>query len=60
LALKNKLNRKFMVQYIGNVSEQRGIAISGRLRKLFTKELEKEEPTRQLQLVVNNLLELID
>ncbi len=60
LALKNELNRKFMVQYIGNVSEQRGIAISGRLRKLFTKELEKEQPTKQLQLVVNNLLELID
>jgi flagellar biosynthesis protein FlhG len=60
LAIKNKLNRKFMVQYIGNVSEERGIAISGRLRKLFTKELEKEQSTRQLQIVVNNLLELID
>lgn len=60
LALKNKLNRKFMVQYIGNVSEEKGITISGRLRKLFSKELKNEKATSELRIVVDNLLELID
>ncbi len=60
LALKNKLNRKFMVQYIGNVSEEKGITISGRLRKLFSKELKNEKATHELRMIVNNLLELID
>jgi len=56
LALKNKLNRKFMVQYIGNVSEMKSIAITGRLRKLFTKELKQEIASQELRMVVDNLV----
>jgi len=59
LGQKNKLNSKFMVQYIGNVNEVKGIAITGRLRKLFTKELKSEVSTFDLRLVVENLLENI-
>lgn len=59
LAIKNKLNRKFMVQYLGNVSEMRGIAITGRLRKLFTKELKQESATKELNLVINKLIDQI-
>jgi len=59
LAIKNKLNRKFMVQYLGNVSEMRGISITGRLRKLFAKELNKEIASKELNLVINNLMEQI-
>ena len=59
LGKKNKLNSKFMVQYIGNVSEVKGIAITGRLRKLFAKELKSEVPTFDLRSVVDNLLENI-
>jgi len=59
LAIKNKLNRNFMVQYMGNVSEMKSIAITGRLRKLFTKELSSEIVSLELQLVVDNLIENI-
>jgi len=59
LALKNKLNRKFMVQYIGNVSEMKSIAITGRLRKLFTKELPREVASQELRMVVDNLMKQI-
>lgn len=59
LGQKNKLNSNFMVQYIGNVSEVKSIAITGRLRKLFAKELKGETPTYDLGLVVENLLENI-
>jgi len=59
LALKNKLNRKFMVQYMGNISEMKSIAITGRLRKLFTKELQQETASQELRMVVDNLVEQI-
>lgn len=59
LALKNKLNRKFMVQYMGNVSEMKSIAITGRLRKLFTKELRQEIASQELRVVVDNLIKQI-
>ena len=59
LGQKNQLNSNFMVQYIGNVSEVKGIAITGRLRKLFAKELKTEIPTHDLRLVVESLLENI-
>lgn len=59
LALKNKLNRKFMVQYIGNIREMKSIAITGRLRKLFTKELQQEVASQELRMVVDNLIEQI-
>ena len=56
LAIKNKLNRKFMVKYMGNVSDARSISTTGRLRKLFAKEFEFDTVTRELNLVVDNLL----
>ncbi len=59
LALKNKLNRKFMVQYMGNISEMKSIAITGRLRKLFTKELRQEIASQELRMVVDNLVKQI-
>jgi flagellar biosynthesis protein FlhG len=59
LALKNKLNRNFMVQYLGNISQMKSIAITGRLRKLFTKELKYEMATIELQMIVDKLVKQI-
>jgi len=59
LATKNKLNSKFMVQYLGNISQMKNITITGRLRKLFTKELENELPSKELNSVMNNLIKEI-
>lgn len=56
LALKNKLNRNFMVQYMGNVSQMNSISTTGRLRKLFAKELKQDVASLELNLVVENLL----
>ena len=56
LALKNKLNRKFMVQYMGNVSQMNSISTTGRLRKLFTKEFKQDVASLELDVVVENLL----
>jgi flagellar biosynthesis protein FlhG len=56
LALKNKLNRKFMVQYIGNIGQVNSIATTGRLRKLFAKELKEDVASVELGVVVDNLL----
>jgi len=56
LALKNKLNRKFMVQYIGNVSQMNSISTTGRLRKLFAKELKDDIASLELNLIVENLM----
>ncbi|MEA3513104.1 MAG: P-loop NTPase [Campylobacterota bacterium] len=59
LAIKNKLNRKFMVQYVGNMRESRSISTTGRLRKLFTKELDNEIVSLELELIVENILKHI-
>ena len=56
LALKNKLNRKFMVQYVGNVSQVNSVATTGRLRKLFAKELKEDVASIELNVVVENLI----
>jgi len=56
LALKNKLNRKFMVQYIGNISQVNSVSTTGRLRKLFAKELKMDIASLELDVVVENLL----
>jgi flagellar biosynthesis protein FlhG len=56
LALKNKLNRKFMVQYMGNISQMNSISTTGRLRKLFAKELKLDIASLELNIVVDNLL----
>ncbi len=56
LAVKNKLNRKFMVKYIGNVASSRSISATSRLRKLFAKEFEHETAAVQIDLIVANLI----
>jgi len=56
LAVKNKLNEKFMVQYMGNISQMNSISTTGRLRKLFVKELKQDIASIELSLVVANLL----
>ena len=56
LALKNKLNRNFMVQYMGNVSQMNSISTTGRLRKLFAKELKQDVASLELGVIVENLL----
>ena len=56
LALKNKLNQKFMVQYMGNISRMESISTTGRLRKLFAKEFKEDIASSQLDKVVENLL----
>ncbi|MEA2049943.1 MAG: P-loop NTPase [Campylobacterota bacterium] len=56
LAVKNKLNRNFMVKYIGNVGDSKSISTTGRLRKLYTKEFMYEQAAVQLDTLVNNLI----
>jgi flagellar biosynthesis protein FlhG len=59
LAKKNRLNKDFMVEYIGNVSTSANISTTGRLRKLFTKEFLDDDSTKQLQDVIKYLLKNI-
>lgn len=56
LALKNKINRNFMLKYLGNVEESRGISTTSRLRKTYTKEFQNEIPALQMQEIVQRLL----
>lgn len=56
LAKKNRLNSNFMLKYIGNVATSKNISTTGRLRKLFSKEFEKEPVTRELEMIVDTLL----
>lgn len=56
LAKKNRLNLKFMVKYIGNVSTSANISTTGRLRKLFAKEFKSDVVTKELDQVVNTIL----
>ncbi|MFK2822612.1 P-loop NTPase [Arcobacter sp. YIC-80] len=59
LAKKNRLSKDFMVKYIGNVSTSANISTTGRLRKLFTKEFIQDDSTKQLQVIIDYLLENI-
>jgi flagellar biosynthesis protein FlhG len=59
LALKNRLNRKFMVKYIGNVVPDSNIATTGRLRKLFTKEFAGGVSSLDLDNIVSYLIKEI-
>jgi flagellar biosynthesis protein FlhG len=59
LALKNNLNRYFMIKYIGNVSVDLNIATTGRLRKLFVKEFEDSSSSLDLNRIVNSLVKEI-
>ena len=56
LARKNKLNRNFMVKYLGNVGDSKTISTTSRLRKLFVKEFEYEMAALQMNMVVDNLI----
>lgn len=59
LGVKNKLNRNFMVEYIGNICQSQSISTTGRLRKLFAKEFKEDLAAVQLKLIVDNLLKKI-
>lgn len=59
LAIKNKLNKHFMVKYIGNLSVDLNIATTGRLRKLFVKEFEESVSSFDLNNIVNNIVKEI-
>jgi flagellar biosynthesis protein FlhG len=59
LGKKNRLNKDFMVKYIGNVSTSANISTTGRLRKLFANEFSSDETTRQLQVIIDQLLKNI-
>ncbi len=56
LAQKNRLNKNFMVKYIGSISSTQNIQTTGRLRKLFAKEFKYSEATIDLENVVSKLL----
>ena len=59
LALKNNLNRNFMVKYIGNIIPDLNIQTTGRLRKLFVKEFISGDSTMNLDDIVNRLIKEI-
>ncbi|MGB6327617.1 MAG: AAA family ATPase [Halarcobacter sp.] len=56
LAKKNSLNQNFMVKYIGNVSTSANISTTSRLRKLFAHEFANDDITKQLQGIIDILL----
>lgn len=45
-----------MLEYIGNVSSSSTISTTGRLRKLFAYEFENETATRELEMVIDEVL----
>ena len=59
LGKRNRLNNDFMVEYIGNVSTSANISTTGRLRKLFANEFSSDETTKQLQVIIDQLLKNI-
>lgn len=59
LARKNRLNPNFMLEYVGNVPTSKNISTTGRLRKLFSKEFKEQSVTRELEQVVETLLNII-
>lgn len=56
LAAKNRLNSNFMVKYLGNVSSSKSVSTTGRLRKLFVNEFNDQNVTKELELIVDSLL----
>lgn len=56
LSKKNRLNTNFMIKYLGNVSSSRNVSTTGRLRKLFVNEFEKESVSKELEMIVETLL----
>lgn len=59
LARKNRLNPNFMVEYLGNVNSSNNISTTGRLRKLFVNEFKEELFSKELEQIVNNILNLL-
>ncbi|WP_321312042.1 AAA family ATPase [Halarcobacter sp.] len=59
LAKKNRLNKNFMVKYIGNVSSSSNISTTSRLRKLFVHEFINDDITKQFHKVIDSLLKHI-
>ena len=59
LAKKNRLNSNFMLKYIGNVPTSKNISTTGRLRKLFSKEFNSQPITKELEQIVERLLNII-
>ena len=59
LASKNKLNKNFMVKYIGNVIVDLNIATTGRLRKLYTKELSYSNSAISMKSISQKLIDEI-
>jgi len=60
LALKNRLNSNFMIEYMGNVSSSKNISTTGRLRKLFVNEFESQAVTEELEFIVSSLLKILN
>ncbi len=56
LSRKNRLRADFMIKYIGNVSSSRNVSTTGRLRKLFVNEFNKEPVCKELEMIVESLL----
>ena len=59
LGKKNRLKEDFMVKYLGNVPSSANISTTGRLRKLFANEFSSDETTKQLQMIIDKLLQNI-
>ena len=55
LASKNRLNKNFMVKYVGNIDADSNIATTGRLRKLYVKELTYSKCAIALTQISKNL-----
>jgi len=60
LALKNRLNKNFMVKYVGNIIPDLNISTTGRLRKLFVKEFAGNTSAMDLDKIVHLLVKEID
>ncbi|MCP4969064.1 MAG: MinD/ParA family protein [Arcobacter sp.] len=56
LAKNNRLNKNFMVKYLGNVSTSANISTTSRLRKLFAHEFASDDITLELQKLIDSLL----
>ncbi len=56
LAQKNRLNKNFMVKYIGSISDTQNVKVTGRLRKLFAKEFRHDSATTDMENIVDRLL----
>jgi len=59
LAQKNRLNNNFMVKYVGNIGADSNIATTGRLRKLYVKELTYSQCAMSLEEISKNIREEI-